>query len=119
MLTRLKKGNSEGDPWQQNGLEGEDFSGEGLEPQSLVDQAQARRPKAPPSDLMFTTSFETEAAVIEPEVEMASEPILAPQEPVAEAQGPPLPEEGLPEGWTEEQWSHYGHQYLEAQSSHP
>jgi hypothetical protein len=119
MLTRRKKGNSEGDPWQQNGLEGEDFSGEGLEPQSLVDQAQARRPKAPPSDLMFTTSFETEAAVIEPEVEMASEPILAPQEPVAEAQGPPLPEEGLPEGWTEEQWSHYGHQYLEAQSSHP
>ena len=119
MLTRRKKGNSEGDPWQQNGLEGEDFSGEGLEPQSLVDQAQARRPKAPPSDLMFTTSFETDAAVTEPEVEIASEQILAPQEPVAEAQGPPLPAEGLPEGWTDEQWSHYGHQYLEAQSSHP
>jgi hypothetical protein len=25
----------------------------------------------------------------------------------------------LPEGWTEEQWSHYGQQYLDAQSSHP
>ena len=27
--------------------------------------------------------------------------------------GPPLPPTGLPEGWTMEQWSHYGHQYLQ------
>ena len=27
--------------------------------------------------------------------------------------GPPLPEDGLPEGWTMEQWAHYGPQYLE------
>ena len=26
---------------------------------------------------------------------------------------PPIPEDGLPEGWTEEQWQHYGQQYLE------
>ena len=26
-------------------------------------------------------------------------------------QGPPLPAGGLPEGWTMEQWQHYGHQY--------
>jgi len=26
---------------------------------------------------------------------------------------PPIPEEGLPAGWTEEQWLHYGQQYLE------
>ena len=25
---------------------------------------------------------------------------------------PPIPEEGLPPGWTEEQWNYYGHQYL-------
>ena len=24
---------------------------------------------------------------------------------------PPLPAGGLPEGWTMEQWAHYGHQY--------
>jgi hypothetical protein len=29
----------------------------------------------------------------------------------------PIPNEGLPEGWTEEQWLHYGHQYLEMQES--
>jgi hypothetical protein len=26
---------------------------------------------------------------------------------------PPLPASGLPAGWTMEQWSHYGHTYLE------
>ena len=27
--------------------------------------------------------------------------------------GPPVPAEGLPSGWTIEQWTHYGHQWLE------
>jgi hypothetical protein len=26
---------------------------------------------------------------------------------------PPLPETGLPEGWTQEQWNHFGQQYLD------
>ena len=26
---------------------------------------------------------------------------------------PPVPETGLPEGWTMEQWQYYGHQYLQ------
>ena len=119
MLTRRKKTNIESDPWQQTGLEGEDLSGEGLDSQSLVDQAQSRRPKAPPSDTMFATSFEADSTPIESEAEVAAKPIFSPQEVDVESQGPPLPAEGLPEGWTEEQWSHYGHQYLEAQSSHP
>ena len=29
------------------------------------------------------------------------------------AASPPLPPTGLPEGWTMEQWNHYGHQYLQ------
>ena len=29
--------------------------------------------------------------------------------------GPPLPESGLPEGWTMEQWQHYGEQWLNQQ----
>ncbi|MGB1589339.1 MAG: thrombospondin type 3 repeat-containing protein [Candidatus Poseidoniaceae archaeon] len=28
-------------------------------------------------------------------------------------QGPPIPSEGLPPGWTLEQWNYYGHQYLD------
>lgn len=39
-------------------------------------------------------------------------PALPPlQAPVAAA-GPPVPAEGLPEGWTMEQWQHYGQQWL-------
>lgn len=30
-----------------------------------------------------------------------------------EQQGPMLPAEGLPQGWTMEQWTHYGQQYLD------
>ncbi|MEE3083588.1 MAG: hypothetical protein VX320_05855 [Candidatus Thermoplasmatota archaeon] len=50
-----------------------------------------------------------------------SEPIspapTAEPAPVPEpAAGPPLPESGLPEGWTMEQWEHYGEEYLRRQS---
>lgn len=31
----------------------------------------------------------------------------------AAAQGPPLPDDGLPDGWTMEQWVYYGQQYLD------
>jgi uncharacterized membrane protein len=32
-----------------------------------------------------------------------------------ETAGPPVPEDGLPEGWTMEQWQYYGKQWLESQ----
>lgn len=36
---------------------------------------------------------------------------------IASSDGPaPIPEGGLPEGWSEEQWQHYGHQWLSANS---
>ena len=28
------------------------------------------------------------------------------------AEGPPLPSSGLPQGWSIEQWNHYGQEYL-------
>ena len=45
-----------------------------------------------------------------------AEPEAAPvaPEPVATG-GPQLPESGLPEGWTMEQWQHYGEEYLRRQ----
>lgn len=43
----------------------------------------------------------------------------APKQPAAKAADPrgvpPTPEEGLPNGWTEEQWAHYGWSWLDAQ----
>ena len=45
--------------------------------------------------------------------ELPSEPVnVATQELVDGSAGPPLPESGLPEGWTMEQWQHYGEQWL-------
>ena len=38
---------------------------------------------------------------------------LAPAESTSNA--PPLPDSGLPEGWSMEQWEHYGQQWLESQ----
>lgn len=35
--------------------------------------------------------------------------------PMPQHRGPPLPETGLPEGWTMEQWEHYGPQWLAQQ----
>jgi cytoskeletal protein RodZ len=40
----------------------------------------------------------------------------APPEP-ANQPPPPLPPTGLPEGWTEDQWQHYGHQYVASMGS--
>ena len=35
----------------------------------------------------------------------------------ADASSPPVPAEGLPAGWTMEQWNHYGQQWLDGQQS--
>ena len=52
-----------------------------------------------------------------PEIQQAA-PLAAVQNAPVPPQGagaatPPLPPTGLPEGWTMEQWNHYGHQYLQ------
>ena len=46
----------------------------------------------------------------------AAAPPVAAQVPVAPA-APPLPEGGLPDGWTMEQWHAYGEQWLQSQSN--
>ena len=50
---------------------------------------------------------------------MAADTVTAPPQQIAEVappvpvtSGPPLPASGLPQGWTMEQWSYYGEQYL-------
>ena len=40
-------------------------------------------------------------------------PPTSPEPVVIESSGPPLPAAGLPEGWTMEQWNHYGQQWLD------
>ncbi len=45
--------------------------------------------------------------------EIASAPEYAP--PAEVVSGPPVPAAGLPEGWTMEQWGHYGQQWIDNQ----
>ena len=42
-------------------------------------------------------------------------PSATPEPELTPSSGPPLPESGLPEGWTMEQWEHYGEEYLRRQ----
>ena len=50
-------------------------------------------------------------AFSEPAAQQPAQPVVA----QAPQTGPALPISGLPEGWTMEQWQHYGEQYLAAQ----
>ena len=50
-------------------------------------------------------------AFSEPAVQQPVQPAVVQPQPT----GPALPASGLPEGWTMEQWQHYGEQYLAAQ----
>ena len=47
------------------------------------------------------------------------QPIQSSPEPEVQHAGPPLPEGGLPDGWSMEQWAHYGQQYLDRLGNHP
>ena len=47
---------------------------------------------------------------------MAQPPVQAPNSAMFN-DSPPIPEGGLPPGWTEEQWQHYGHQYVDSEQS--
>ena len=63
------------------------------------EQIRQKRPEGPPPEYLFQASLQT-----------------APAAAKSESSGPPLPPTGLPEGWSMEQWEHYGQQYLDSQS---
>ena len=52
-----------------------------------------------------------------PVITPQQESVIAPQPSPENLSGPPLPVGGLPDGWTMEQWSYYGEQYLASQTA--
>ena len=60
-------------------------------------------------------SSPSDSADAAPAAAPESEPVEAAvqDEPEPEREAPPVPEEGLPNGWTMDQWKWYGHQWLE------
>ncbi|MDE0858224.1 MAG: hypothetical protein OSA38_06615, partial [Candidatus Poseidoniaceae archaeon] len=76
------------------------------------------------TDQMYapTQAFATEPAFApkeDPFAAIAPAAVVQPIAPAPAPSGPPLPVTGLPEGWSMEQWSHYGAQYLAAQQGQP
>jgi len=58
-----------------------------------------------------TTDQPTNAPSGPPSIESFSTPEEV--QPVEQVLAPPVPESGLPVGWSEQQWQHYGQQYLD------
>ena len=85
------RGGDEGDPWDQ-------VAPMGMEAEQEAPMA------APPSDMFAAPAAEPVAVAPAPT-------------PVESSGPPPIPAEGLPPGWTEEQWSYYGAQWLAQQAS--
>ena len=52
-------------------------------------------------------------AGVEAEAEAAADPAPSSATPERPSEAPPLPEGGLPDGWTMDQWQWYGHEWLE------
>lgn len=89
LLTRRKRpGGEETDVWDQVSTV---LAGEHQE--NRDDHVSRKRPEGPPPGYLFESNSNTN-------------PSEGP---------PPIPEEGLPEGWTTEQWNYYGQQWLESQ----
>ena len=74
------------------------------EASEFVDEPQAGPPVGP-------GAAAKDLPEIEPTVEQPAGPPVS-TAPVSTA-GPPVPEGGLPAGWTQEQWEYYGQQYLD------
>jgi len=78
---------------------------------------------APTQEQMYAPAQTyAQQSVVAPKEDPFASLMATPQPAVAQApaaapvqSGPPLPATGLPEGWTMEQWNHYGAQYLTAQ----
>lgn len=80
---------------------------------SLEDMAGAEDGSA--AEVAMQVDDDLGVAEVASEPEPEPEPAPAAQQAPAEA--PPIPAEGLPAGWTEEQWRWYGHQWLEQNSN--
>ena len=65
----------------------------------------SRRSSPDEQDLQFAAQAPIQAAPAQPVAPAAFQ-----QQP---PMGPPIPPEGLPPGWTAEQWAYYGHQWVE------
>ena len=90
-------------------------------PQQDIYSQAAYAPPATTQEQAFAPAqpYATAPATKEDPFAALVDPTPAPAAPAPVQTGPPLPATGLPEGWSMEQWNHYGAQYLSAQQGQP
>ena len=99
--------------------------GSGWDDSSGIPQA----PSLPSDDEVANSMYGGAKEIFEQPPEIPSPmppPMPEPSEPESESEEPPaselppgvppIPEEGLPEGWTVDQWIHYGQRWLDQQN---
>ena len=99
LFTRRKSGQESTEIW--------DEVSQHEQAQSMEDRDERLeriRPEGPPPAYLFQAALEQAPDSIQTSTETTDET------------GPMVPETGLPEGWTLEQWEHYGQQWLDSQT---
>jgi hypothetical protein len=71
-----------------------------------MQKSQAKRPTAPPPGFVFEQALQHAPSDSEQSGNISVDELL---------KGPPIPDSGLPSGWTIEQWQYYGHEWLKSQ----
>ena len=74
--------------------------------------SRSQESSKPPYEGAPTIDFEQAAPEPEPEPSTTDFEQAAPEPSPASPGHPPVPEEGLPPGWTMEQWQYYGEEWL-------
>jgi hypothetical protein len=99
-VARRRSNSTQSKNWQRDGLD-DDFDTE-----AQLQKSQAKRPTAPPPGFVFEQALQQAPSDLEQSEDISVDALL---------EGPPIPESGLPAGWTAEQWQYYGHEWLKGQ----
>jgi len=91
---------------------GDDGSGEWQEGQEGWQHFEQDETDAPPAIEATASATPTESPV-QQSTPAATEPAQQAATQQQPAEAPPIPASGLPEGWTEDQWRWYGHEWLQ------
>ena len=99
-VAKRRSNSTQSKNWQRDGLD-DDFDTE-----AQLQKSQAKRPTAPPPGFVFEQALQQAPSDLEQSEDISVDALL---------EGPPIPESGLPAGWTAEQWQYYGHEWLKGQ----
>ena len=99
-VSRRRSASAQTKTWQRDGLDDE------FDTDAQLEKSQKRRPAAPPPGFIFDQAMQQAPSNANQTGEISVDELL---------EGPPIPEAGLPAGWTAEQWQYYGHEWLKSQ----